>query len=105
LILIGGLVSARKVAETMSRKITPMNHGQGFTANLVTSAVVLSASNFGLPVSTTHVSCGALFGIGTVNRHAHWQMIGTILAAWLTTLPCGAALGALAYGVLGIVAT
>ncbi len=100
LILIGGLVSARKVAETMSRKITPMNHGQGFTANLVTSAVVLSASRFGLPVSTTHVSCGALFGIGTVNRRAHWKMIGTILAAWLTTLPCGAALGALAYAVL-----
>jgi len=99
-ILIGGLVSAGKVAETMSRKITPMNHGQGFTANLVTSAVVLSASRFGLPVSTTHVSCGALFGIGTVNRHAHWKMIGTILAAWLTTLPCGAALGALAYAML-----
>jgi PiT family inorganic phosphate transporter len=105
LILIGGLVSARKVAETMSRKITPMNHGQGFTANLVTSAVVLSASQFGLPVSTTHVSCGALFGIGTVNRHAHWKMIGTILAAWLTTLPCGAVLGALAYTILSAFAS
>jgi PiT family inorganic phosphate transporter len=104
LILVGGLVSAGKVAETMSRKITPMNHGQGFTANLVTSTVVLLASRFGLPVSTTHVSCGALFGIGTVNRNAHWKMVGTILAAWLTTLPCGAALGALAYTVLGAVA-
>lgn len=104
LILIGGLVSARRVAETMSRKITPMNHGQGFAANLVTSAVVLSASHLGLPVSTTHVSCGALFGIGAVNRQARWKMIGTILLAWVTTLPCGAALGALAYGVLRAVA-
>ncbi|MGE5191547.1 MAG: anion permease [Deltaproteobacteria bacterium] len=105
LILVGGLLSARRVAETMSRKITPMNHGQGFTANLVTSMIVLAASNLGLPVSTTHVSCGALFGIGTVNRHAHWKMIGTILAAWLTTLPCGAALGALAYVLLGTFAS
>ena len=100
LILSGGLVSSRKVAETMSRKITPMNHGQGFTANLVTSVVVLSASHWGMPVSTTHVSCGALFGIGTVNRQAQWKTIGTILLAWMTTLPCGAALGALAYFML-----
>lgn len=100
LILIGGLVSARKVAETMSRKITPMNHGQGFAANLLTSVIVLSASRLGLPVSTTHVSCGALFGIGTIKGTAQWKTIGTILAAWVTTLPCGAALGALAYVVL-----
>jgi PiT family inorganic phosphate transporter len=104
LILVGGLASARKVAETMGRKITPMNHGQGFSANLVTSAVVLSASQLGWPVSTTHVSCGALFGIATVNRTAQWKTIGTILAAWVTTLPCGAALGALAYAVLRAVA-
>lgn len=100
LILIGGLVSSRKVAETMSQKITPMNHGQGFAANLVTSAVVLSASHMGLPVSTTHVSCGALFGIGTVNSQAKWKTIRTILLAWVTTLPCAAGLGAAAYAVL-----
>jgi len=102
-ILTGGLVSAGRVAETMGRKITPMNHGQGFTANLVTSGIVLAASRWGLPVSTTHVSCGALFGIGTVNRQAQWKMIGTILLAWLTTLPCGALLGALAFATLGLV--
>ena len=93
----GGLVSARRVAETMSRKITPMNHGQGFTANLLTGLIVIGASRLGMPVSTTHVSCGALFGIGTVTRQARWGMIGKILTAWLTTLPLGAALGALGY--------
>ncbi len=31
---IGGLLNARKVAETMSNKITKLNHGRGFTANL-----------------------------------------------------------------------
>jgi PiT family inorganic phosphate transporter len=100
LILIGGLTSARRVAETMSRKITAINHGQGFTANLVTSVVVLLAGHFGLAVSTTHVSCGALFGIGTINGQARWKTIGAILVAWATTVPCGAALGAAAYRLL-----
>ena len=64
----GGLLSARKVAETMSRKIAVMNHGQGFSANLATGILVIIASLFGLPVSTTHVSVGALFGMGGVRR-------------------------------------
>lgn len=96
-IAIGGIVSARRVAETMSQKITTMNHGQGFTANLITSAIVIGASRFGLPVSTTHVSCGSLFGIGTVTRQADWSVIGMILAAWMITVPTGAACGAACY--------
>jgi PiT family inorganic phosphate transporter len=81
----------------MSRKITRMNPGQGFTANLVTAMLVSCASRFGLPVSTTHVSVGSLFGIGTVNGTARVKMILTILVAWITTLPTGAALGAGVY--------
>jgi PiT family inorganic phosphate transporter len=96
----GGLLQSRKVARTMSQRITAMNHGQGFTANLVTAALVLGASRLGLPVSTTHVSCGALFGIGAVNGQARWAVIGGILLAWVTTLPAAAALGAGLY-VLG----
>ncbi|MEO2046339.1 MAG: inorganic phosphate transporter [Pirellulales bacterium] len=93
-IAVGGLLSARRVAETMSQKITQMNHGQGFTANLMTSAIVIGASRMGMPVSTTHISCGALFGLGAVTGQARWVTIGKILAAWVTTLPLGAALGA-----------
>lgn len=95
-IAIGGVLSAKRVAETMSQRITTMNAGQGFTANLATSAIVIGASHFGMPVSTTHVSCGALFGLGAVTGQARWKMIGKILAAWVTTLPLGAALGAIA---------
>ena len=95
-IALGGLLNARRVAETMSQKITQMNPGQGFTANLMTSAIVIGASRFGMPVSTTHVSCGALFGLGAVTGQARWMTIGKILAAWVTTLPLGAALGAVA---------
>lgn len=50
---IGGLISARRVAETMSKKITKINHGQGFSANLVTSFLVIFASQLGVPVSTS----------------------------------------------------
>ena len=94
---MGGLLNAKRVAETMSHRVTAMNPGQGFTANLVTSTIVILASKLGLPVSTTHVSCGALFGIGTVTRQAHWNIIVGILLAWITTLPLAAAFGALGF--------
>jgi inorganic phosphate transporter, PiT family len=102
-IAVGGLLSARRVAEMMSQKITPMNHGQGFTANLVTSLIVIGASSLGMPVSTTHVSCGALFGIGAVTQQARWGTIGMILVAWVTTLPVGVLLGAVCYRVLAAI--
>ncbi len=91
---VGGLVNAKKVAQTMSQRITTMNHGQGFTANLVTALLVTVASRFGVPVSTTHVSCGSLFGLGAVNRSARWQTIRTIALAWVITLPLAAGMAA-----------
>jgi PiT family inorganic phosphate transporter len=94
---VGGIVSARRVAETMSRKITRMSPGQGFTANLVTAILVAGASRLGLPVSTTHVSVGSLFGIGVVNRSAKAKIIVVILTAWVTTVPVAAALAAVVY--------
>ena len=88
---IGGLLNARKVAETMSKKITTMNHGQGFSANLTTSILVVFASLFGLPVSTTHVSVGALFGIGLTTGKANYPMVSactTFGHLLLTLQPC-----------------
>jgi len=94
---IGGLISARKVTETVSRRITRMNHGQGFTANAVTAILVILASRWGLPVSTTHVSCGSLFGLGLVNGKANWKVVGQILSAWILTLPVTALSSSLLY--------
>jgi PiT family inorganic phosphate transporter len=92
-IAIGGLLNARKVAETMSDKITTMNHGQGFTANITTAILVVLASLFGLPVSTTHVSVGSLFGIGLTTGKTNFRMVSAIVLSWLITLPCAAAVG------------
>ena len=103
-IAVGGFLSARRVAETMSQKITLMNHGQGFTANVITGLIVIGASRFGLPVSTTHVSCGSLFGIGGVSGNAKPKMIGIILLSWLATLPMAAGLASLAYFLISKVA-
>ena len=93
---LGGLLDARNVAETLAKKITGMNPGEGFAANVSTAILVSTASFHSLPVSTTHVSVGSLLGIGIVTRKAHWPNIGTIVLSWLITLPCGAALAALA---------
>lgn len=92
---LGGLLAARRVAETLAHGVTTMNPGQGFTANLVTSVLVIGASRFGLPVSTTHVSGGALIGLGMSHGGAHWKVIRRVLLAWCLTLPVAAALAAL----------
>ena len=97
---VGGVLQARRVADTMGRRITEMNHGQAFTANLVTAALVIVASRFGLPVSTTHVSCGALFGLGGVTGQLRPGVLGKIVLAWVVTLPVAAASAAAAAVVL-----
>lgn len=89
-IALGGLISAKKVAHTVSKRITGMEADEGFLANLVTSFLVILASRWGFPVSTTHVSCGALFGIGIANGQARWPVIRVILLAWVLTLPLAA---------------
>jgi len=96
----GGLAAARRVARTLSFDITGMDEREGLSANLVTAALVVIASPLGLPVSTTHVSCGALFGIGASNGEARWKTIGSIAGAWAITLPAAAALAALAAALL-----
>ncbi|EAR23460.1 inorganic phosphate transporter [Nitrococcus mobilis] len=97
---IGGLLGAHRVAETMAHRVTAMNPGQGLVANLVTAALVVNASRWGLPVSTTHVSVGSLFGIGTSTGSARWRMISTIALAWLITLPVAALFGAAGFFLL-----
>lgn len=97
MIAIGGLLNAKTVAETLSFKITSINHGQGFAANVTTGFLVILASKYGLPVSTTHVSVGSLFGIGLTTRTSNAQVIQGIVLSWILTLPCAALLGALGY--------
>ena len=74
---------------------------QGFSANATTGLLVILASACGWPVSTTHVSVGALYGIGLTTRQADSRVMSGILLSWLLTLPCTALLSAAAYWLLG----
>lgn len=94
---LGGALNSRRIAETMSHKITAISPGQGLSANLTTAFLVICASKLGIPVSTTHVSVGALFGIGIRNRSANGRMMISILIAWVSTLPCAALCAATIY--------
>jgi len=91
---LGGLVAARRIAETLSNEITPMTPSQGLVGNLATSALVIAASRYGLPVSTTHVSTSAIFGIGGGEGSLNRRTVSQIVAAWVVTLPLAAAIAA-----------
>ena len=93
---VGGWVAARRVADTLGRRLTPMSPGEGLAGNLATSLLVVGASRLGVPVSTTHVSTGGIFGIGLTNGELRLQAARRVLAAWVTTVPVAAALSAVA---------
>jgi PiT family inorganic phosphate transporter len=95
---MGGMLGAARVAQTLSKQITPMATEEAVGANLVAASLVTLASIFALPVSTTHVTSGSIFGIGWRRRHeADWKRVGDILLSWAGTLPLGAALGSALY--------
>ncbi|SJM93758.1 inorganic phosphate transporter [Crenothrix polyspora] len=102
LMALGGVLNSRRIAETMSHKITAISPSQGLAANLSTACLVILASKFGLPVSTTHVSVGALFGIGLRNQSVNGRMMAGILLAWITTLPCAALCAAAMYSLVSM---
>lgn len=101
--IAGGLLHSKKIAETMSKKITPLNQGQAFSANFITGSMVVAASFWGLPVSTTHVSVGSIFGIGLKTGQRNNKVISQILLSWLLTLPVAIAFSALFYFILSFV--
>lgn len=102
---VGSLVGGRAVTKTLAERVTRMDHTEGCAANLTTAALVATASNLGLPVSTTHVSSGAIIGIGLregVGR-VQWRVVRDMVLAWLVTLPGAGALGAVVYLLLLLV--
>ena len=84
----------------MSEKITLMNHPQGLSANIVTGVLVIAASRFGLPVSTTYVSVGSIFGVGLISKKNNMRVFYQILLSWILTLPTAAIISAITYRLL-----
>jgi len=101
----GSIIGGLKVTVTLAEKVTKMDHTEGFAANVTTAFLVAVASNLGLPVSTTHVSSGAIIGIGLRPgtegprqvRRVNWRVVRDMVLAWTVTLPGAAVLGMIAY--------
>lgn len=96
--LAGSWLAGQRVTGVLATRVTSMDHHEGFVANLVTAALVGPGAALGLPMSTTHVSSGAILGVaagrgGDANR----KTIRDMLAAWVVTLPAAALLGLAAF--------
>ena len=93
----GCLWGGFKVLDSLAYQITTLGHNNGVIANAGTSLLVLAASPLGLPVSTTHVSSGALMGIRWTEslKPRKADALGIILFGWVITLPVAAIIAAL----------
>jgi PiT family inorganic phosphate transporter len=93
----GSLMAGQRVTQVLAEDVTPMDHREGLTANLVTATLVTAGAVYGLPMSTTHVSSGGIVGVGAQRRSLNWKTVHEIGLAWIVTLPASALLGAGAY--------
>jgi PiT family inorganic phosphate transporter len=96
-IAAGTYAGGWRIIRTMGSKIIKMNPVQGFAAEGAGSAVILSASHVGFPLSTTHVISGAIMGAGAAQRLSavRWGIAGNIFAAWVLTIPAAGSVGAI----------
>ena len=106
-IALGTYAGGWRIIKTMGTRIIKMDPAQGFSAQGCGAAVILAASHFGYPLSTTHTISGAVMGAGAGKRLSavRWGVAGNIVAAWLLTLPAAAAVGGATFGVTRIFGT
>jgi inorganic phosphate transporter, PiT family len=97
-IALGTYVGGWRIIRTLGKRISDIQAPQGFTAETTSAGVILVSSHLGLPVSTTQVCTGSIFGAGAGGRLAtvHWGVAGRMAVAWAVTLPAAAVVGAAA---------
>jgi PiT family inorganic phosphate transporter len=102
MIALGTSVGGWKLIRTLGGKFYKIRPVDGFTAQLASAAVILSASLVGGPVSTTQVVSSAIMGVGAAERvnKVRWGVAREIATAWLLTIPVSALLAAGIYWVL-----
>jgi PiT family inorganic phosphate transporter len=91
---LGTAFGGWKVIKTMGIRMLKLEPVHGFAAETSATAVILAASNLGLPVSTTHVIATSIMGVGATKRltAVRWGIGKKIVNAWILTLPACAAL-------------
>ena len=84
-----------RIIKTMGNGVIKLTPPTGFAAEVASSAVILSASHIGVPVSTTHCISGSIMGVGCTRRISavRWEVVGKMGSAWVLTIPSTAAIG------------
>lgn len=96
---LGTATGGFRIIKTMGYSITKITPIQGFAAEASASAVILTASFLGMPVSSTHVIAGGITGVGTAKGRSavRWNTPKRLVLAWIFTLPGAGGVGALIY--------
>jgi PiT family inorganic phosphate transporter len=97
-IALGTAMGGWRIIRTLGKRVSEIQPVQGFTADTTSAAVILTSTHLGLPLSTTQVCTGSIFGVGAGRRLAsvNWGVAGRIVLAWSFTLPSAAVVGAAA---------
>ena len=103
-ISLGTYAGGWRIIRTVGSRIIRMDSAQGFSAQTAGAIVILLSSHFGYPLSSTHVISGGVMGAGAAKRLSavRWGVAGSIVAAWLITLPAAGLFGAAAYAVVSV---
>jgi PiT family inorganic phosphate transporter len=98
-IALGTLFGGWRIVKTMGQRITKLKPVGGFCAETGGAVTLFLATAFGIPVSTTHTITGAIVGVGAVRNTSavRWGVAGGIVWAWVLTIPCSAAVAAVAW--------
>jgi PiT family inorganic phosphate transporter len=96
---LGTLMGGWRIVRTMGLRITKLTPMQGFCAETGGAATLFAATFLGVPVSTTHTITGAIVGVGAARRVSavRWNVAGSIVWAWIFTIPAAALVSALTY--------
>ena len=85
----GTMTGGWRIIKTMSSKIVKMKPMHGFAVEMSASGIILTASHFGIPVSTTHIISTAIMGVGSMVKASavKWGIVKSIITAWILTIP------------------
>jgi PiT family inorganic phosphate transporter len=95
----GTLMGGWRIVKTMGQRITKLKPVGGFCAETGGAMTLFLDTALGIPVSTTHTITGAIVGVGSIRRASsvRWGIAGTIVWAWILTIPASAFVAAVAY--------
>ncbi len=78
-----------RIIKTLGHKMVHLHPINGFVAETGSALVIIVASMFGIPVSTTHCVSSGIMGVGAAKRFSaiRWTVVERMIWAWLLTLP------------------